>query len=97
MENQRLRNELESYKKEKLKTTRARSIHTEESAQTEMSEKDGSEEFSPYRLKNEKSCRLNLDSNASSLADSLKGDLDPTTMERLVLTESVSVAFLQQV
>lgn len=93
MENQRLQNELETYKKEKLKLKRAINRNNPmEYVPTEQRETigDSNDELPEYRPKDEHLARYDTDSNASSLADSIVGDLDPETMERAALTESVS-------
>lgn len=92
MENQRLQNELETYKKEKLKLKRAINRNNPiEYVPIEEKETidENNDELPKYRPKEQQFARYNTDSNASSLADSIVGDLDPETMERAALTESV--------
>ncbi|XP_065356703.1 interaptin [Calliphora vicina] len=92
VENQRLRNELESYKKDKQKLRRAiNSSHPMEYVQPAEREavQDNYDELPEYRYSDDQASRYDTDSNASSLADSIVGDIDPATMERAVLTESL--------
>ena len=94
IENERLRNELETHKKEKLKLKQkinsnhpVEYLKTTESAGTQMFDESDTE-LPQYREYNGIS-RHATDSNASSLADSIVGEIDPETMERAALTESV--------
>ncbi|XP_037828834.1 intraflagellar transport protein 81 homolog [Lucilia sericata] len=90
VENQRLRSELESYKKDKQKLRRViNSNHPMEYIQTEEREtvKDNYDEAA--ELRQSEAATYNTDSNASSLADSIVGDMDPATIERAALTESL--------
>ncbi|KAM7351647.1 uncharacterized protein ACRADG_004419 [Cochliomyia hominivorax] len=92
VENQRLQNELETYKKEKLKLKRAINRNNPmEYVRTETSEtiNENTDELPEYRSNDDQISRHMTDSNASSLADSIVGDLDPETIERAALTESL--------
>lgn len=93
VENQRLRNELDTHKKEKSNIRSAiNRSHPMEHVQPvdKQTVDDNCEEPPEYRENYETTSKYETDSNASSLADSLVGDVDPATMERSVLTESVS-------
>lgn len=94
IENQRLRNELETHKKEKIQLKKdinrnhpVEYLKTEEINRTVIYD-ESTEELPQYRKYDDIS-RSSIDSNASSLADSIVGDIDPETMERAALTESV--------
>ncbi|XP_013098394.2 uncharacterized protein LOC106081159 [Stomoxys calcitrans] len=75
MENQRLQEELKSIKKEKLRLRTGIAAHWD----------DGEDESNEF----EGAPRFGTDSVASSLAESIAGDMDPETVERAALTESL--------
>lgn len=85
MENQRLQEELKTYKKEKLKLRTTTNLYP--GAQTIPEETEAPPEYREFEGIN----RFQTDSMASSLADSIAGDMDPETMERAALTDSVNI------
>ena len=94
IENERLRNELETHQKDKLKLKQeinnnhpVEYLRTTESDSTKMFNESDMDQ-PQYREYNGIPRRA-IDSNASSLADSIVGEIDPETMERAALTESV--------
>lgn len=88
MENQRLQEELKTYKKEKLKLRTTTNLYPGD--QTLPEETEAPPEYSEFDGIN----RFQTDSMASSLADSIAGDMDPETMERAALTDSVNILYL---
>ncbi|XP_058977047.1 flagellar attachment zone protein 1 [Musca domestica] len=84
MENQRLKDELAAYKKAKLKLRTTANLYPDE--------RDNSEEFdappSYSELDDTERCPARS-SIASSPAESIAGDMDPETMERAALTDSL--------
>ncbi|XP_075151613.1 uncharacterized protein LOC142225677 [Haematobia irritans] len=83
MENQRLQEELKSYKKEKLRL-RTGIVPP----QAEIPDNDDCEAPPRYNALDD-TLRYGTESLASSLAESIAGDMDPETMERNALTESL--------
>ncbi|XP_061388191.1 flagellar attachment zone protein 1 [Musca vetustissima] len=83
MENQRLKEELNAYKKAKLKLRTTPNLYPDEHQDSVDSEAP------PRYCDLDNTGRFETASIASSLAESFAGDMDPETMERAALTESL--------
>ncbi|XP_073822030.1 uncharacterized protein [Musca autumnalis] len=80
MENQRLKEELNAYKKAKFKLRTTANLYAHDSDDSEAP---------PKYTESENTERFETASIASSLAESIAGDMDAESMERAALTESL--------